>query len=114
MKLRNVDVARLARRLNGATDADASRDRLHSRLGALIAQAELSTQDLAVVLNITAEAVINKLAGRRSWQIHDIRKLLAIISARLGRRVTFEDAFSLPRGARRARVPKPEGVNGAD
>lgn len=59
-------------------------------LDALIAKAELTDEEIGKVLDIDRSTVCNKRAGRRAWTLSEGTKLAALISARIGRRVTVE------------------------
>ena len=69
------------------------RGEMKSDLETLIAKAELTNEDMASVLGITVVAVINKRAGRRRWNLNDAAKIAALISARIGRRISIEQTF---------------------
>jgi hypothetical protein len=62
-------------------------------LDELAAEAELQNGEIATVLDLSEVAIINKRAGRRKWTLNEAAKLVALISARVGRRVSIEEAF---------------------
>lgn len=107
MKVRDVDVVRLSERLDNAIEAAVENDADFDgagRLQRLLEEAEITNEDLAVMLRITPNAVINKLAGRRLWHLRDVEPVLTLLSARLGRKVTFEDTFCYTIGAASGRL----------
>ena len=77
---------------------------MKSDLEALITKAGLLSEEIASVLGLTAVAIINKRAGRRKWTLNEAAKLSALISARIGRRVSIEQAFQ---GSGIAPAPEP-------
>ncbi len=84
-------------------------------LDGLIKEAELADAEIAGVLGVSVVAVVNKLAGRRKWTLNEAAKLAALISARVGRRISIEEAFEgsgiepAPR-RRRTSTPAPAGA----
>jgi hypothetical protein len=50
-------------------------------------------------LGLTGGAIAHKLHGRRQWSQRDIHAFLAGASAKLGRPVTYEEAFGSPEAA---------------
>ena len=66
---------------------------MKTALDKLIDEAELEVAEMATVLDLTPVAVINKRAGRPRWNLNEAAKLCAVISARVGRRVSIEKAF---------------------
>lgn len=72
-----------------------------SNLETLIHAAELTQDEIGEVLGIEGSAVNHKLAGRRRWYREEINKFLALLSARLRRRVKYEEAFGDARPQRR-------------
>lgn len=56
-------------------------------------QAEVTVDDLADALGIGRYSVMNKLARHRRWTLDDVPGLLALLSKRLARRVTFQEVF---------------------
>ena len=66
---------------------------MQARISKLIAKAELNQRQLARLLYITPSAVSMKIAGRRPWRQDEIKGLLYLLSMRLNRTVTYEQAF---------------------
>lgn len=64
-----------------------------SDLEKLIDKADLGQEEIGAVLDLSVPAVSNKIAGRRPWLQTEINKVLALLSARLRRRVRYEEAF---------------------
>lgn len=65
-------------------------------LASLIGQIDASRDEVGAVIGTTGSAVSHKLSGRRPWKRAEIDAVLALLSARLGRRVTYEEAFGSP------------------
>lgn len=65
----------------------------NDNLDALIKAADLTQDEIGEVLGVKGPAVNHKLAGRRRWYRDDINKLLGLLSAKLGRVVSYEEAF---------------------
>lgn len=85
------------------------------KLEALLKEADLNQDEVGSVLGVTGSAISHKIAGRREWSLIDASKVAALISARLGRRISIEEAFAgivvVPSlGARRRRSPAPAGA----
>jgi len=53
----------------------------------------LSQTEVGAALGVTGATVSRKLSGARNWRGAEIQSALAFFSERLGRRVTFEEAF---------------------
>lgn len=49
--------------------------------------------ELAAAMGITDGALHHKLAGRRGWDKADIDKVLAFLTSKAGRPVTYEQVF---------------------
>jgi transcriptional regulator with XRE-family HTH domain len=52
--------------------------------------------ELADALGVTRGAINHKVAGRRPWGKENIDAALAFLAERLGRPVTYEEAFGPP------------------
>lgn len=60
----------------------------------LLRAAGLTQEAVGEELGITGSAVNHKLAGRRPWLQRELDAVLALLSRKLGRRVTYEEAFA--------------------
>jgi len=67
-----------------------------SELDKLLREAGANQTDLAGELGCDSSSVSRKLAGRRPWKLPEIRAILAFLSTRLKRAVTYEEAFGAP------------------
>ena len=59
----------------------------------LMREAGYNSTTLAAEIGLTASAVEHKNAGRRRWSIREALEVTRLLSARLGRTVTVEQAF---------------------
>lgn len=62
-------------------------------LDGLIESAGLNQEQIGSALGFAASTISNKLAGRRRWTQEEVSALLTLLSVRLKRKVTFEEAF---------------------
>lgn len=67
-----------------------------SDLERLLDSAGLNQTEVAERLGLDSSTVSRKVSGARPWKGDEIRELLAFASERLGRRVTYEEAFGDP------------------
>jgi transcriptional regulator with XRE-family HTH domain len=74
---------------------------MKSTLRDLVEESGLTLAEIGEALGISESAVCNKLAGRRRWALHEVDRLLALLSRKLGRRISYEKAFYTPEPARR-------------
>lgn len=65
-------------------------------IAAFLGQNGISQAEVAEALAVTAGAISHKLAGRRGWAKREIDTLLVFLASRLGRVVTYEEAFAPP------------------
>jgi transcriptional regulator with XRE-family HTH domain len=54
---------------------------------------DISRQEIADLLGITRQGVGLKVRGERPWKSDEINTLLAFLTKRLGREVTYEEVF---------------------
>ena len=66
---------------------------MDDRLGEMIRRANLTQEEVGRALGVSQSAACRKLAGQRSMTQRDVTALLALLSKRLRRRVTYEQVF---------------------
>jgi hypothetical protein len=59
-------------------------------LADLLDEAKVTVDDLAEILGRDDTTIYNKLAKRRGWKLSEVGKVLALLTKRLRRDVTFE------------------------
>lgn len=65
----------------------------HSTIEPFLREAGVTQDEVGAALGISGSAINHKLAGRRGWKQDEITNLLAFLSRRLRRRVTYEQVF---------------------
>lgn len=66
---------------------------MNERGAALVKKAGLTQEEIGEALGVTQSSVCRKLAGTRPWSQQEVAAILALLSKRLGRRVTYEQVF---------------------
>ncbi len=54
----------------------------------------ISQAELGDALGITSGAISRKLGGSRAWKLQDVQRVLAWLSERLSRPVSFDEVFA--------------------
>jgi hypothetical protein len=69
---------------------------VQSRIDAFLDETGISRAEVAEWLRLDPSTVSRKVLGNRAWKGRDIREFLSRASERLGRPVTYEEAFGTP------------------
>lgn len=69
---------------------------MQSRTDAFLAKNDITRVEVAAALGIDPSAVSRKVSGERPWKLDEIQGLLAFLSGRVGRKVTYDELFGEP------------------
>lgn len=64
-----------------------------TQIETVLDEAGLTQEQVGQALGLTGSAINHKLAGRRPWKQDEVSSLLALLSERLNRAVTYESLF---------------------
>ena len=67
-----------------------------SRTEQFLDGAKISQTEIAEALRLDPSSVSRKISGERPWKLAEIQGLLAFLTERLDRRVTYEELFGSP------------------
>lgn len=54
----------------------------------------ITQAELGEALGVQRAAISKKLGGSRNWKLGEVQEVLAFLSRRLGRQVTFDEVFA--------------------
>lgn len=78
---------------------------MESRFNAFLDENGLTQTEIAGALEVIPSTINKKASGDRPWKGHEINQVLAYVSGKLGRSVSYEEAFGVP-----APTPEPTTV----
>jgi predicted transcriptional regulator len=64
-----------------------------TRTQAFLDRNHITQSELGAAIGYEQAAISRKLSGSRNWRLFEIRKVLAYLSERLGRLVSFDEVF---------------------
>ena len=69
---------------------------MSARLDAFLDENRVTRAEIAGHLGLDPSGISRKVLGGRPWKLHEIQSLLAFLTERLGRKVTYDELFGEP------------------
>ena len=66
---------------------------MQSRIGEFLSEHRVTRAEVAAHLGLAPSGVSRKILGQRPWKLSEIQALIRFLSARLERRVGYDDLF---------------------
>jgi predicted transcriptional regulator len=86
---------------------------VQSRTDAFLTEHRVTRAEVAEALGLDPSAVSRKVLGERPWKLSEIQGLLAYLTTKLARRVSYEELVGEPAADLVARAPDTDAPDAA-